>query len=73
MDDPRFEAIRNQLLGVRPVLGDEERVFAEQCERYLNEQSEALAAGNYERANALGSLVQNMALLMIAGALLKRT
>lgn len=68
----RNQAIVNQLLGVRRVMSDESVAFAEQCQTLLNDQLEAIEAGDYERANALGSVVQNMSLLMIVDVLVHR-
>lgn len=70
--DPKLKAFVNSMLGIEPVLHEGAREFASQAEELLNEQFDAIRRGDYKRANALGLLVQNMTLSMIADALYRQ-
>lgn len=76
MGDPYYARLfqaRNQLLGL-PALGVVEsmREFENIVNSKLDEQMEALEAGEYEKANAIGSLVNNLLLMAIAFNLTQR-
>ena len=63
----RLFEIRNQMLGLpAPWAVESMTLFEDTVNQKLEEQMQAIEAGDYEKANAIGSLVNNMMLMAIS-------